>query len=159
MDATTLISFLGHSSIHPPFDEFLLAQGIKKRPKKHEATEWIEDKKAGIGLEFSATESFDETAVFPKKSDGRFIFNSATFSGDFSGALPYGISLTQSRVEVDQHLESLPVEENLLPSLRIATYFKNGIVIVARWDKKPVDSFIRFYLPTIYDKKNLGLPI
>lgn len=155
MDSLKAISYLGYSSIHPEVDDFLLENGIKKRPKKNEASETITDEKIGASFDFQGSPSFDEESLMPKKSDGRFILRGVTFLSGFTGRLPYGISLKMSQDEISKILGN-PKRER--PQIPIATYFRDGMVITVNWLKSdPKEAFIRFTVPNIYDKKNLNL--
>jgi len=157
MDAIKLISFLGHSSIYPEFDNFLLENGIKERPKKIEGTQWIRNEELGISLTFQLSDIFDEESLVPQKSEGNFIFSGAEFPAVFKGKLPYELSLSLQKQDVDAKLGSPLRFREKVPS---ATYFYDGYVIVLNWMKdSPKDRFIRFSLPNIYDKQNLGLSI
>ena len=157
MDTTKLLSFLGHSSIYPPFDDFLLKNSIKKRPKKNEGSERITDKVTGLTLEFQLVTIFDKESLIPKISEGWHIFRSVTFPRNFPDELPFGLSLVLTKDELDKKLGS-PKEH--LPKIPLASYFYDNKLIVVNWDKdEPEDAFIRFTVPDIYIKKNLGISI
>ena len=153
--ALILIGFLGHSSIHPALDDYLLAGGIKKRPKKNEASETITDKKSGVELEFQISPIFDKEALSPKKSDGRFILASVTFLKGCSLPLPYGISLQLGKDAISRILGNPLKEREQIP---LVTYYHENMVITVNWNKNdPAEAFIRFTVPNIYHKKNLGI--
>lgn len=110
MDGSRLISFLGHSSIHPEFDDFLLGNGFKKRPNKMEASQSVEDKGLGIRLSFLLSNLFDEEIALPKKSEGNFIFGYVQFLDNFTGVLPYGLSWSLAPEELTRILGN-PVDD------------------------------------------------
>ncbi len=155
MDTVELVSFLGHSSIYEPFDEFLAENGIKRRPKKNEATEWISEEALGLSLEFEASDVYGGNALSPIRSDGRFILRSVTFGPNFRYSLPFGLTLAMSKANAEGVLGRARKERASLPS---ATFVHEGFVIVFNWNKEePNEAFIRFKLPDIYDKEQLGL--
>ena len=157
MDTTKLLSFLGHSSIYPPFYDFLLESGIKKRPKKNEGSESLTDKTTGLTLEFDLATIFDEASLIPKKSEGWYILSSVTFPRDFSDALPYGLSLNLTKADLDKKLGTAIKER---PHIPLVTYFHNNMLITINWNKEdPEDAFIRFTAPNVSHKKNLGISV
>lgn len=154
MNAKQLIEFLGHSSKHRPFDDFLLSNGIKKRPKGEELTVWLKDKPKGISMEFSFSESYDKEVLRPKKSDGQFILQAVTFEKEPESGLPYGLTFKRTQTQTDQLIGPPKGEVDAT----FSTYFYDEKVIAIRW--KDGDSgimFVTFRYPNIYDKKNLGI--
>lgn len=149
MDSTILLGYLGHSSIYPEFDDFMLQNGIKKRPKKNESSEAITDSATGIVLRFQSSVVFDEESLISKKSDGKFILTEVSFPRGCSASPPYGISLAMPKSEVDKILGT-PKDETI--KIPLAIYVYKGFVITINWNKaSPSDAFIRFALPNKYD--------
>jgi hypothetical protein len=112
MNASELIPFLGHSSIHQPFDDFLTSHGFTKRPKVGRRLDTLLSVDGtGIWLGFDFATSAIEKHM-PIKSEGSFIFYelSVTFiieekkSGSYNGVLPYGISGADTRQSVEAKL-------------------------------------------------------
>lgn len=154
MNAKQLIEFLGHSSIHESFDDFLLANGIKKRPKGNEVTISVADKPLGISMEFQAANFYDEEHIQKKKSDGKFILKEVTFQKQPESTLPYGISFKLS-VKQASDLLGPAKKETVLPT---ATYFfDEKIIVIRREQTSNAISSISFSLPDIYDKQHLKL--
>jgi len=155
MDVQTLLGFLGHSSIHPPLDDFLARHGVKKRPKGDDPIQSIELADSGISLEFEPGETFDEVSLTPRRSKGRFILTSIYVDTRFKSALPYGVSLDASTADLRAKLGAAKEDDPVGPSL---TFYVDNILIVINWrKKKPKESFIRLAVPTVYDKENLKL--
>lgn len=155
MDISMLVSFLAHGTLHEPFDEFLTQNGITKRPKKRESTEWITDKTHDITLEFFARHLYDTVSLVPRKSDGNFVLRQVNLGAKCRLPLPYGLSLSMSLSEVEANLGPA---KSFIPNLPVATFVKDGLKIVINWntsDRK--NSFISFSVPNVNDKERLGL--
>jgi hypothetical protein len=72
MDVVDLINFLGHSSIHKPFDEYMTYLGLKKRPKIGKSLDTIIPIKAkGLSISF---EIDAEGEGIVQRSEGTFVF-------------------------------------------------------------------------------------
>ena len=155
MDAIKLVTFLGHSSVHEPFDRFLTEMGVTKRPKKIESTVNIALTKEKVDITFEIEETFEERTLVGKRSEGRFILQRVSFNNGFDGPLPHGLELSMDRKEVDALLGVPRAESPVGPS---ATYYKDGLVIVFNWSKaSPADRFVRFALPTVSHRERLGI--
>ena len=116
MNAIDFIDFLGHSSIHVPFDDFLTSQGISWRPKigrTLNTTHFIN----GQGLVM--TFEFDTDAAkkgFKVKSDGDFIFSYLNVQyiaedkkhGKYEGPMLHGLTPSDKRADVGVKLGVAP---------------------------------------------------
>lgn len=116
MNAIELMIFLGHSSTHEPFDEFLTKNSIKSRPKTGRSLETLIPIK-GQGLSMSFEIDAKGNGIAPK-SEGAFIFSQLEIriSGDdgrngiYSRHLPYGLSANDSRDAVEKNWDNLSAE-------------------------------------------------
>jgi hypothetical protein len=97
MDGIRLATFLGHSSEHEPFDRFLSAMGVSKRPKKMESTVNIPLPLERVDITFEIEETFDERSLVGKRSEGRYIPQRVSFNDGFAGPLLHGLSLAMKR--------------------------------------------------------------
>ncbi len=135
MDTNKLVSFLGHSSVHDAFDDFLIANGIKKRPKLSDDYPYkIPSSEPGLALTF---EDSAESKGMARKSEGQFVFHEIYFAfdpkkGAFQGDLPFGIGAARSIEGVEAALGSPRVRRDSLnpkfPGL-FACYLIDGIVL------------------------------
>jgi hypothetical protein len=112
MNATEFLPFMGHSSIYPPFDEFLTANGVVWRPKSGRTlntTFFI----AGTGLHMSFDFAISAAEKgFDVKSDGSYIFTGFEIAvvaenkknGSYGGVLPHGLLASDTRQSVEQKL-------------------------------------------------------
>ncbi|MGP3506555.1 MULTISPECIES: hypothetical protein [Paracidovorax] len=129
MNAVELIGFLGHASIYKPFDDYLAASGIKKRPKIGKSLDTIIPLK-GTGLTISFDIDAEGEGIVPK-SEGTFIFYQLEIMmldkgqdvGVYAGPLPYGLLSTDSRSEIESKLKNL---KRRLPTND--SYFVDGLV-------------------------------
>jgi len=135
MDTDKLASFLGHSSVNDVFDDFLLQNGIKKRPKLSDSFPYkIPADEPGLALAF---EDSAESKGMARKSEGQFVFHEMYFDfdpkkGAFSGRLPFGIGLARSIGDIEAVLGAPRVRRDSanpkFPGL-FASYLLDGIVI------------------------------
>lgn len=154
MDVKQLIEFLGHSSIYEPLEDFLLASGIKKRPKGNEGTVWVRDKERGISMEFNASGIYDDRYLQPKRSEGKFVLESITFEKPLDSGLPYGLAFDRTPKQTSLLLGQARGQHDET----FASYFFDGKVVLIRWnDSGEGIKFIRFRLPNVYDKENLAI--
>ncbi len=135
MDTNTLVAYLGHSSVHPAFDDFLIANGIKKRPELADDYPYkIASLEPGLALTF---EDSAEAKGMARKSEGQFVFHEIYFDfdpkrGAFQGDLPFGIGAARSIEGMEAVLGSQRVRRDSanpkFPGL-FASYLIDGIVI------------------------------
>ena len=116
MNAIDFIQFLGHSSIHVLFDDFLTSQGISWRPKVGrtlDTTHFI----AGQGLVM--TFEFDSAAAeegIKVKSEGDYVFNDFTVqfiaedkkNGKYVGPMFYDLAPNDTRAAVEGKMGAAP---------------------------------------------------
>lgn len=153
MDPKKLVEFLGHSSIYEPLDDFLILNGVKKRPKGPDLTDWIGDKSKAISLEFSA--SYDSEAIHPRKSDGKYVLRAIVFEKPLESGLPFGLDFRMPRDAVTAILGA-PKASDDMPS---AEYYYDSLVVTIVWEKDERKMrLITISVPDIYSKKNLNLP-
>ena len=76
INAIDLTKFLGHSSIHEPFDDHLHAHGIKKRPSTtgRNIELSVSIKKQGLHLSFVESTKLVSKGLL-NKSPGSYFFN------------------------------------------------------------------------------------
>ena len=74
MNAIELMIFLGHSSTHEPFDEFLTKNGIKSRPKIGRSLETLITIK-GQGLSMSFEIDAKGNGIAPKAKVHSYLVN------------------------------------------------------------------------------------
>ena len=149
MNALEFLSFLGHSSIYQPFDDFLTAKGIIKRPTlKRNLQNRISADGNGISMHFSfEIDATDEGFIV--KSEGTFIFRDMEITlieedrkaGKYKGLLPHGLDASDTRSIIEKKLGA-PKRRNESSD----NYYLDDLVwIVAFQDEKL--QFIQFYLP------------
>jgi hypothetical protein len=116
MNAIDFIKFLGHSSIHEPFDDFLTGQGIKWRPKAGRDLDTMHFINGhGLVIKFDFGISAVEKG-FKAKSNGEYIFNDFTVQfiaedkkhGRYSGPMLHNLAAGDSRAEVARKLGVKP---------------------------------------------------
>lgn len=147
MDGSKLVSFLGYSSIYPELDDFLLASGVKKRPKKVEDLQWVKDSQLGISLTFQLSETFDEDSAIGRKSDGKFILRTVQFLRGFSGILPFGFSWDLKPQDL-QGLFGKPIDEDgpmfFFKNRRIGFHYQRGAASIYTVDLPDHSSVSRY---------------
>lgn len=129
MNAIELIGFLGHASIYKPFDDYLAAAGMTRRPKIGKSLDTIIPIK-GEGLSMSFEIDAEGRGIVPK-SEGNFVFhqleimllNKGQENGVYTGPLPYSLLATDSRSEIEKKLKNL---KRRLPDND--SYFVDGLV-------------------------------
>ncbi|UXH80633.1 hypothetical protein [Roseateles amylovorans] len=135
MDIKILVSFLGHSSVHDAFDEFLIENEIKMRPKLSDSYPYkVKSSEPGLALTF---EDSAEAKGMARKSEGQFVFHEIYFDFDphkgvFLGELPFGIGAARSIEGIEAVLGSPRVRRDSanpkFPGL-FASYLIDGMVI------------------------------
>ncbi|MDH0775575.1 MULTISPECIES: hypothetical protein [Delftia] len=154
MNAIELMIFLGHSSTHEPFDEFLTKNGIKSRPKIGRSLETLIPIK-GQGLSMSFEIDAKGNGIAPK-SEGAFIFSQLEIriSGDvgkngiYTGPLPYGLSANDSRDAIEKKLGQL---KRRMPE--IDNYFLDGVVWTVAFEEDKLE-FFQLGVPTNGKRKH-----
>ena len=156
MNAIDFLPFLGHSSIYPPFDEFLTANGIASRPKvgrKLETTFFVPG--TGLHLSFEFAISAAEKG-FEVRSDGSFIFSGFEITtivedkknGRYDGLLPHGLLASDTRQMVEQRLGT-PKRRNEESD----NYYLNGLVWMVAFKGGKLQ-FIQLFLPDNNKRKH-----
>lgn len=116
MNAVNFIQFLGHSSVHELFDDFLTSQGITWRPKSGRTlntTYFVNGH--GLVLTFGFAISAEEKG-FRTKSKGDYIFNDFTVQfiaedkkhGSYSGPMLHNLAANDTRAAVQKKLGVKP---------------------------------------------------
>ncbi|WP_431257442.1 hypothetical protein ACQ86G_22760 [Roseateles chitinivorans] len=135
MDTNQLATFLGHSTVHPPFNDFLAAQGIKKRPKLSDSLPYkVASSVPGLALVF---EDSPEAQGMARKSEGQFVFHEIYFDfnpkkEEFVGEMPFGIGAARSLGEVQTAIGAPRVlRDSLNPKFpgAFASYLIGDIVL------------------------------
>ena len=149
MNALDLLVFLGHSSIHIPFDDFLTKHGFTKRPKVGRRLETsLEIPGTGLNLLFDFDISASEKG-FVARSEGSFIFTELEVTliaeskkqSTYSGVLPRGILVSDSRRVIEQKLGT-PKRRNAESD----NYYLDGLVWTVAFNGDKLQ-FIQFALP------------
>ncbi|WP_127960407.1 hypothetical protein [Serratia microhaemolytica] len=155
MHGDKLVDFLGFTSIHPEFADYLFQHGIKKRPKCDEGDERLKAYDKTVSLTFSGRDSYEDCAVFPAKSEGWCIFVSVEIIKGSVVQLPFNLSFDMDKTKLSSILGS-PIKE----AENCWKFLYNNLIIISFIDvkKKSVDAF-RFQLLDTYDIKNYKLPI
>ena len=116
MNAIDFIKFLGHSSIHVPFDDFLTSQGISWRPKVGRTlntTHFIKGQGLVMTFEF-ANEAVEKGINL--KSAGDYFFNDFTvqfivedkLNGKYVGPMLYALQPSDTRAAVEKKMGAAP---------------------------------------------------
>jgi hypothetical protein len=116
VNAIDFIQYLGHSSIHEPFDDFLTAQGIVWRPKagrKLDTTCFVNGH--GLVMSFELGAATAEKGI-KARSAGDYIFNYLTVQyiaedkkhGKYTGPMLHGLAPSDTRAEVGKKLGVAP---------------------------------------------------
>jgi hypothetical protein len=119
MSATEFIQFLGHSSIYEPFDAFLSANKITKRPKVGRTLDtkiFVDGSGLVLNFDFSSSAKKEKMEI---KSEGDFVFNRFTIHliandkkhGKYTGVMPFDLSDKDTRESVEKKLGS-PTRSN-----------------------------------------------
>ena len=149
MNALEFLPFLGHSSIHIPFDDFLTNNGITKRPNIRRDLETdIFVPGHGLCLSFDFDIDAKEDGFVPK-SEGSFVFTSFTITliseskkdGQYSGPLPHGLVAADTRESIEKKLGT-PKRRNEESD----NYFIDALVWTVAFEGNKFE-FLRFYLP------------
>ncbi|GKS88745.1 hypothetical protein LL962_05190 [Xanthomonas sp. NCPPB 1067] len=156
MNAIEMIGFLGHGSIYKPFDAYLTASGVKKRPKIGKSLDTIIPIK-GTGLTMSFQISVESLGITPK-SEGTFVFyqleimllDEGQDHGIYTGPLPYSLNATDSRSEIESKLKNL---KRRLPDND--SYFLDGLVWTVAFEGEKLQ-FFQIGVPT-NGKRKYGL--
>ncbi|MDA8446474.1 MULTISPECIES: hypothetical protein [Pseudomonadota] len=154
MSAIELMEFLGHSSIYPPFDEYLTASGVTARPKVGKSLDTIIPIK-GQGLSMSFEIGARDKGIIAK-SEGSFIFyqleimllKSGQDNGVYIGPLPHGLLVDDSRSAVEKKLKMLKrrLDDN-------DSYFIDGLVWTVAFESEKLRAF-QISVPTNGKRKH-----
>ena len=150
MNALEFLPFLGHSSIHLPFDDFLTNNGITKRPNTRRDLETdIFVPGHGLCLSFRFDIYAKEEGFVPK-SEGSFVFTGFEImlivqskkNGRYSGPLPHRLVATDTRESAEKKLGT-PKRRNEESD----NYFIDGLVWTVAFEGVKFQ-FLQFDLPT-----------
>jgi hypothetical protein len=142
INAIEMMNFLGNSSIHEPFDDYLDANSIKKRPKIGGNTydPYIEVKKQGLHLVFVYSGELQKKGLIAK-SPGTYLFNwlyiylikQDGFS-PYKGPLPFGLSQQMIQQQVRALLGQPPhVTFDVTWKSNVDFYFIDGLVVAVKY--------------------------
>jgi hypothetical protein len=154
MNGEDLLAYLGHASVEPTFDDYLASIGIKGRPKKNESTVYVDSDDGKLVLTFQSYEAYEEESLVPPKSDGKFIFQTATFKRDFQGVLPYDLVFDAAPEAVTATLGQPRKSRDLSNGEQSITYFYLGHLVVVRFSSggRGID-WLSVGVPDIYNKQ------
>lgn len=137
------MQFLGHSSIHEPFDDYLHARGIKKRPSTagRNIELSVSIKSQGLHLSFEeATKLLSEG--LESKSPGSYLFSwldiylkKADGMTPYAGPLPFGLAADLSQEQV-RALLGQPKHVTVDPEFdaNVDFFFVDDLVVAINYD-------------------------
>ena len=151
MNAIDFIQFLGHSSIHEQFDDFLTGLGIVWRPKAGrdlDTTFFINGHGLVLSFEFGVATAEKGIKV---KSNGDYIFNYLTIQfiagdkkhGKYVGPMSHGLTASDTRADVARKL-------GVAPTRRLDwgdNYFLDGLVWTVSFASDHI-KYVRLELPS-----------
>ena len=151
MNAIDFIQFLGHSSIHVPFDDFLTSQGISWRPRVGrtlDTTHFINGQ--GLAMTFEFGNATAEKGI-KVKSEGDYIFNEFTVQfiaevkkhGKYVGPMLYGLAPNDMRAAVEGKLGVAPIRRLDWGD----NYFLDGLVWTVSFASNSI-KYVRIELPS-----------
>ncbi|HHG6073503.1 TPA: hypothetical protein ACPWZ0_003075 [Salmonella enterica subsp. enterica serovar Vietnam] len=160
MDIIKCIGFLGYSSVFPELDDFLLSNGIKKRPQGVGGADHLKTPSKDVVLSFEERDVFEHDSLLPAKSDGKYIFSYLEVHSENEGSLPYGLTFKDSLDDLEKKLgKNIKDNKVALPEKRTITFFHDSLLIIVFMNVKDEIFIIKFMTPTIYNEKNLGVKI
>lgn len=158
MNINECVNFLGHASIYSQFDLFLLNNGIKKRLKSKESYETLNSLDNKVVLSFQLFDDFSDESLISAKSKGKSVLSEIEVHSGHSGELPYSLSFDDTIENIKDKLGRV-VEETVLQNKHIFTFFYDSLVISVFFNKDKELYMIKISIPTVYDKKNLGIEV
>lgn len=158
MNISECINFLGHASVYPQFDLFLLNDKIKKRLKGKESYETLSSLDNKVVLSFQLFDDFSDESLIPAKSKGKSILSEIEVHSGYSGHLPYDLSFNDTIEGVKNKLGGI-IEEIELPNRHIFTFYYDLLLIGVFISDNEGIYMIKISVPTVYDKKNLGIEV
>ena len=150
MNAIDFIQFLGHSSIHVPFDDFLTSQGISWRPKAGRNLDIMHFIKGqGLVMTFEFGNAAVEKGI-SVKSTGDYFFNefSVQFivedkqSGKYVGPMLHALAPNDTRAAVEKKMGAAPTRRLDWGD----NYFVDGLVWTIAFKSDLIES-VRLELP------------
>lgn len=160
MDITTCINLLGASSIYPQLDFYMLSNGIKKRPQDKGGIEHLNTPNDSVFLGFRERHNYETEALLPIKSDGKYILCEIVVYPENKGALPYKLNFNDKIQSLREKLgKEVKDNKNALPERRVVTFFHDSLIIVIFMDAAENISTMKFIVPNIYHKQNLGISL
>ena len=155
MNTQELLQFLGHSSIFDPFEDFLMKNGIIRRPKLADSYPYsIDTKTTGLSLIF---EDAPEDKGQQRKSAGSFIFCQVYFdfeskSKPFVGDLPYGIGQERDSKAIERQVGAPSVKRDSKQTSGFTiSFYIDGLVFTAAYSDKDGRK-LRFVRVSLKDK-------
>lgn len=168
ISAIELIKFLGYSSIHEPFDDYLHAHGIKKRPNVgKDYNPYIEIKKQGLHLIFLTPGGVVENGV-RQKTPGNYIFNSLDIylkKGDgfspYKGPLSFDLNASFSQLQIRNNLgkpKHVTFDEKW--GANVDFYFVDSLVLAVKYTDMQGSAIemIDYRLPDNWARENGIVP-
>ena len=150
MNAIDFIQFLGHSSIHVPFDDFLTSQGISWRPKVGSDLDIMHFIKGqGLVMTFGFGNEAVEKGIH-LKSAGDYFFNEVSVqfivedkkSGKYVGPMLHALAPNDTRAAVEKKMGSAPTRRLDWGD----NYFVDGLVWTIAFKSDLIKS-VRLELP------------
>ncbi|EAV3217950.1 hypothetical protein IBH50_002105 [Salmonella enterica] len=158
MNVNECVGFLGHSSSFPLFDSFLANNQIMTRPKGKESYETLKSLDHKTVLSFQLLADFKEESLIPVKSEGKSILSEIEVHTGNTGTLPYGLSFKDRVEDIKKKLNNI-VDNVSIPERNILTFHHDSLLISIFFNKNKEIFMIKMFVPSIYDKKNLGIEI
>lgn len=158
MNINECIHFLGHASSSPSFDAFLSNNKITTRPKGKESYETLKSLDHKTILSFQLLPDFKDESLIPVKSEGKSILTEIEIHAGNTGILPYGLSFKDSTEDIKKKLNNI-IDNVSTSKINILTFHHDLLLASIFFNKNKEIFMIKIFVPSIYDKKNLGIEI